>query len=61
MGEACEQNLWVMKAVLRCFELISGLKINYHKSSMMGINVDASFLSSGAEFLNCKVTRIPFK
>lgn len=50
-----------MKAVLRCFELVSGLKVNFHKSSLIGINIDESFLSSAAKFLNCRVGGIPFK
>lgn len=32
-GEACDQNLWAMKAILRCFELVSGLKINFFQES----------------------------
>lgn len=55
VGEACEQNLWVVKSILRCFELVSVLKIKYHKSSLMGVNVNGPFLSSAVEFLNCKV------
>lgn len=61
VGEATKQNLWVMKAVLRCFELVSGLKINFHKSCLMGVNVDNHFLSSAAEFMNCRVAAMPFK
>lgn len=50
-----------MKSVLRCFELVSRFKINYHKSSFMGVNVEESFLYLTTEFLNCKVGSIPFK
>lgn len=31
VGDANWGNLWVMKAVLRCFELVSGLKVNFKK------------------------------
>jgi hypothetical protein len=36
IGEASVQNLWALKAILRGFEMTSGLKINYWKSSLMG-------------------------
>lgn len=43
VGEASWENLWMMKAILRCFELVSSLKVNFHKSRVIGINVDQSF------------------
>lgn len=62
VGEACDVNFWTMKAILLFFfELVSGLKINYHKSCLVGVTVDTSFLCSAAEFLNCKVGGLPFK
>lgn len=54
VGEASWDNLWVMKSVFRCFELVSGLKVNFNKTRLIGINVDDNFLSLGAQFLNCK-------
>lgn len=44
-----------------CFELVSGLKINYHKSSLMGGIVSGPFLSSVSKILNCKVVAVPFR
>jgi hypothetical protein len=38
MGEASERNLWAPKAVPRSFELVSGMRINFHKSCFVGIN-----------------------
>jgi hypothetical protein len=32
IGEACVENLWVLKAMLRGFEMASGLKVNFSKS-----------------------------
>jgi hypothetical protein len=29
IGEACVENLWSMKAILKWFELVSGLKVNF--------------------------------
>lgn len=60
IGEACYENLWVMKSVLRFFELVSGLKVNFFKSCL-GMNASEYFLGSGAEFLNYKVGGIPFR
>jgi hypothetical protein len=39
IGEASVDNLWALKAVLRGFELASGLKVNFWKSCLLGINV----------------------
>ena len=42
-GEASMTNLWTMKTILRSFGLTSDLKVNYSKSSIMGVNVDSNF------------------
>jgi hypothetical protein len=60
VGEACVENLWSMKAILKWFELISGLKVNFFKSKLIGINVEACFLESAALFLKCVVGQLPF-
>jgi hypothetical protein len=60
IGEVCVENLWSMKAILRWFELISGLKVNFHKSNIFGVNVHNSFLEGAASFLHCKVRSLPF-
>ena len=59
-GEPTYDNLWTMKSILRCFELASGLKINYHKSSLYGVHMQHSFLLQAATFLNCRVGDLPF-
>ncbi|GAU29855.1 hypothetical protein TSUD_379450 [Trifolium subterraneum] len=58
--EACVENLWTTKAILRWFELISGLKVNFFKSKLFGINVEGDFLSSAAQFLKCNVGKLSF-
>ncbi|KAK2454307.1 hypothetical protein QL285_001883 [Trifolium repens] len=60
VGEASLENLWTLKAILRGFELASGLKVNFWKSSLMGVNVPPSFLEMACGFLNCKRGVIPF-
>jgi hypothetical protein len=61
IGEASVQNLWTLKAILRGFEMVSGLKINFWKSCLLGVNVSDEFLQRGCSFLNCKRGSLPFK
>jgi hypothetical protein len=61
IGEASVDNLWTLKAVLRGFEMASGLKVNFWKSCIMGINVTNDFLELASGFLNCRIGNIPFK
>jgi len=49
-----------MRAVLILFEQISGLKVNFHKSMLTGINITTSWLSEVASVLNCRVGTLPF-
>ncbi|PNX95212.1 cysteine-rich receptor-like protein kinase [Trifolium pratense] len=42
------------------FEIISGLKVNFHKSGLIRINVEDSWLKDAASVLNCKVGSLPF-
>jgi hypothetical protein len=60
IGEACVENLWTMKAILKWFELISGHKVNFFKSKLFGINVEEGFLASATSFLKCIVGWLPF-
>lgn len=59
-GRKCLQNLWTIKAVLQLFELVSRLKVNFHKSQLLGLNVDGVWLQEAASFLNCKIGTFPF-
>jgi hypothetical protein len=61
LGEASLENLWSLKAILRAFELVSGLKVNFSKSCVMGVNVSNDFIRIASAFLNCKVGLVPFK
>jgi hypothetical protein len=60
IGEASMENLWSLKAILRSFELASGLKVNFYKSSIMGVNVSTEFLGVAERFLHCRIGSIPF-
>lgn len=48
------------KAILRCFELVSGLKINLGKSTMIGIEMAKESLKEFAEDIGCGTRRTPF-
>ncbi|XP_019418409.1 PREDICTED: uncharacterized protein LOC109329191 [Lupinus angustifolius] len=61
IGENSADNIMVLKSILKCFELVSGLKINFHKSSFIGIKADPSFVQVAVNRLLCGVGSIPFK
>ncbi|GLT35685.1 hypothetical protein SLA2020_101160 [Shorea laevis] len=60
-GEATERNVWAAKSIMRTFELVSGLKINFSKGQVMGVNVQPNWLTKVAWVLNCKEGVLPFK
>ncbi|GAU46303.1 hypothetical protein TSUD_283280 [Trifolium subterraneum] len=61
MGEGSWHNVQTIKTLLRSFELVSGLKINFVKSKLYGISVEDRILDAGAAFLSCRSDAIPFK
>jgi hypothetical protein len=61
VGEGNWSNLWTIKTVMRSFELVSGLKVNFFKSKLYGINLDDNFLGAASSFLHCGVDSIPFR
>lgn len=55
----CEEswdNLRGLKTILRSFEFVTGLTVNFHKSKLIGVNVKAA-----SSFLACQIEPIPFK
>ncbi|GAU48696.1 hypothetical protein TSUD_186890 [Trifolium subterraneum] len=53
-------NVRALKAVLILFEAISGLKVNFNKSMLFGVNVNDSWLHEAASVMHCKHGRLPF-
>jgi len=49
-----------MRAILILFEEVSGLKVNFHKSMLTGVNIFDSWLMEVASVLNCRRGSIPF-
>jgi hypothetical protein len=40
--------------------MMSGLKVNFHKSLLVGMNIADSWLNEAASILHCKVGKVPF-
>ncbi|GAU16594.1 hypothetical protein TSUD_233460 [Trifolium subterraneum] len=53
-------NVRALKVVLVLFESVSGLKVNFHKSMLFGVNVVDSWLHEAAVVMGCKHGRLPF-
>ena len=60
IGEASWENVVVLKSMLRGFEMASGLKINFSKSQIGVVGVQASWIQEVAQFLNCRHMEFPF-
>ncbi|GAU47144.1 hypothetical protein TSUD_379210 [Trifolium subterraneum] len=61
VGEGSWENVWTIKTILRGFELVFGMRINFVKSKLYGINVNDRFLEAASNFLLCRTESIPFK
>ncbi|XP_058751979.1 uncharacterized protein LOC131625099 [Vicia villosa] len=61
VGRGCWKNLWSIKAIFRGFELLSGLKVNFFKSKIYGVNIKEDFMDRASQFLCCCRNLIPFK
>jgi len=59
--KARAQNVFVIKALLNCFELALGLKVNFQKSSVGGVGCNHLLLQHFAVVLNCVTMKTPFK
>lgn len=60
LAEKSWANVRSMRAVLIIFEQISGLKVNFHKSMLTGVNVPISWLTEASLVMNCRVGTLPF-
>ncbi|XP_028116127.1 uncharacterized protein LOC114313894 [Camellia sinensis] len=48
-----------IKRILRCFELMSGLKINFHKSVLSGVGVNEEDIKDFVSVLHCHSQKLP--
>ncbi len=60
IGEKSWANIRALRAVLILFEAVSGLKVNFHKSMLVGVNISNFWLSEATYVLSCKVGKVPF-
>nr|GFA74551.1 RNA-directed DNA polymerase, eukaryota [Tanacetum cinerariifolium] len=61
IGEWFDDNLENLIRILNCFHLASGLKINVHKSQVLGVGVPPDIVDQGASRIGCAVMQTPFK
>lgn len=59
-GDASMQNILTLKSILRCYEMASGLRVNFFKSNITGLNMERRITQVFADMLNCKMMEIPF-
>nr|ABD32615.1 RNA-directed DNA polymerase, putative [Medicago truncatula] len=60
LGTKSWANVRALRAALVLFEAMSGLKVNFHKSMLVGVNIASSWLHEAASVLSCKVGNVPF-
>ncbi|XP_028068962.1 uncharacterized protein LOC114271546, partial [Camellia sinensis] len=58
--EGDQEEVLNIKRVLRCFAVMSGLKINYHKSAVCGVGFQEDEIVGLAQRLNCLSKKLPF-
>jgi len=51
----------VIKNILKCFELVLELRVNFHKSQIGAIGIDDITLNHYSIILNCSSIKISFK
>ncbi|GJX32994.1 hypothetical protein Tco_0242849 [Tanacetum coccineum] len=59
-GEWNKENARSLMCILRCFEEVSGLRVNYVKSKLYGLGVSEEESGSMAKWIGCDVEEFPF-
>lgn len=59
-GEETLENVITIKCIMRCFELVSSLKVNFSKISFGAVGVESSEVVKFARLLNCSLLTLPF-
>lgn len=60
IGEWCHSNLKYLSYILKYFQVSSGLKVNLHKSKVIGVGASAIKTSQWAHLLGCDAGSLPF-
>lgn len=53
--EGSKENAVALKRILRNFEMMSGLSVNFDKSIIFGVNLGSERLGDCAEILGCRI------
>ncbi|GJX06281.1 putative RNA-directed DNA polymerase, eukaryota, reverse transcriptase zinc-binding domain protein, partial [Tanacetum coccineum] len=59
-GEWNKENAKALMCILKCFEEVSGLRVNYNKSKLYGVGVNDVDLRDMARWMGCGVGEFPF-
>ncbi|GJU27326.1 cysteine-rich receptor-like protein kinase [Tanacetum coccineum] len=59
-GEWNKENAKALMCILKCFEEVSGLRVNYNKSKLYGVGVNDADLRDMARWMGCGVGEFPF-
>nr|GEZ22920.1 putative RNA-directed DNA polymerase, eukaryota, reverse transcriptase zinc-binding domain protein [Tanacetum cinerariifolium] len=59
VGEWSQSNAYNLICMLRCFYMVSGLRINVHKSKLLCVNVPDGDVVDMAKVLRCGVSKLP--
>ncbi|XP_058754175.1 uncharacterized protein LOC131627320 [Vicia villosa] len=60
IGEGNWRHVWSLKAILRGFEMASGLRVNFHKSRLIRINISIHMFMAASNFLSCRIEEKAF-
>jgi hypothetical protein len=61
MVDGSDKSITNLKILLYCFEWLSGLKINYHKSEVILFGYSEEEKEKKANMLNCRLGDLPIK
>ncbi|EOY03669.1 Uncharacterized protein TCM_018759 [Theobroma cacao] len=53
------ENMSRVKQILRCFQSVSGLRINFSKSHLIGIGVEQNLVENWARRISCQIGEVP--
>lgn len=57
--DANEEEVRNAKAIIWCFEAMSGLKVNFFKSGVIGVGVEENRVMPLADIMGCRVSSLP--
>lgn len=60
-SSAEENHLYNLKHFIMWFEQISGMRVNFHKSELLGLNLEEEETLRAAQIFNCPIGSFPLK